>query len=67
MIGRVPVLRKDDVLEAWRNATYDGDDFVTLRHAQCATGAKIILNVYDQQNVLSGDLHGPAFPAGLGY
>jgi len=57
MIGRVPVLSENDVLEARRGAMDGLDDFVSAGNGERSAGTKIILHVDDEENVVRIDLH----------
>lgn len=57
MVGRVPVLGEQDVLEQRRDAMDGGDHGISARHGECSAGAEIILHVDDDEDVLGGDLH----------
>src|SRR5947209_520549 len=54
---RMPVLGKDDVLEAQRDAMNDRNHCVALGHGKGAAGAEVILDVHHEKNVLAGDWH----------
>jgi hypothetical protein len=47
MIGRMPILRENDVLETRRDATNGRDNLVAARNCERTAGAKIILHVDD--------------------
>lgn len=57
MAGGVPVLREDDVVEAWRDAMDERNDGVALGHGQGAAGAEIVLDIGDDQEVAGRDFH----------
>jgi hypothetical protein len=57
MIGRVPVLRQNDVLKSRRD-TMDGRDYlIAAGNGERAAGAKIVLHVDDEENVVRVDFH----------
>ena len=57
MVGGVPVLREDDVLETRRDGMDGRNDGVAVGHGERAAGAEIILHVDDEEDVLWSDLH----------
>ena len=57
MIGRMPVLSKNDVLESRRDAMDGRDDLVAAGNGERAAGAKIILHVDNEEDVVRIDLH----------
>jgi len=65
MVGRMPVLCRDDKFKVSLQFVGDGDDFITMWRGQRATGQEVILKVNDDQR-----LHFAFFlvssPAGLG-
>ena len=56
VVGRVPVLRDDHGGEFGREAVDEGDDGVAIRYREGAAGAKIVLDVYNQEGGIV--LHG---------
>ena len=57
MVGGVPVLGEDDVIEVCSGAVNGGDDGVAVGDGQGAAGAEVILHVDDDEGVGGGDLH----------
>jgi hypothetical protein len=56
--GGVPVLRKDDVGEFFRESVDDRNDLVGVRYGQVAAGHEVILNVDDEECVGGFKVHG---------
>ncbi len=52
VVGGVPVLREDDVLETRRDGMDDRNDGVAVGNGKRTAGAEIILHVDDDENVL---------------
>ena len=57
MSARVPVLGEHDVLKAGRDAMDGGDDGIAIGDGERAAGAEIVLNIDDDEQIVSGDLH----------
>ena len=57
MIGRVPVLRENDMLELTRDMLNGRDHLVARGNGQRATGAEIALHVDDEKNIVLIDSH----------
>ena len=51
MSARVPVLRKDDMLEAPRELIHEGDDLVAFVDGERPARAEVILEVDDEECV----------------
>jgi hypothetical protein len=51
VVGRVPVLGEDDVLEALAEAIDEGDDLVATLDCECSAGAEIVLDVDNEERV----------------
>ena len=49
MVGRVPVLRQDDVLEVVDELVDDGHDLVAACNAKRAAGTEIVLQIDNDQ------------------
>jgi hypothetical protein len=49
MVGRMPILRRQDELKVSLQFVGDGNDFITVRYGQRAAGQKIILKINDDQ------------------
>jgi hypothetical protein len=45
VVGRMPVLRRDDQIEVALLLVGNRDNLVTVRHRQGSTGKKVVLNV----------------------
>jgi hypothetical protein len=62
--GRVPILRKDHVLEFRRQPIDEGNDGVALGDRERAAGHKVILQVDEQEKVAYARpatlVHGPS-------
>src|SRR6201996_1956855 len=52
MAGRMPVLGQCYMMKACGQAIDDRDDGIAIGDRECATGAKIVLNVDDQQQIV---------------
>jgi hypothetical protein len=57
VVGSVPVLGEDDVLEMLCGAMDRPDDRVTVGNGECAAGAEIVLHVDDKEDVVGRDPH----------
>jgi hypothetical protein len=57
VIDRVPILRKDDVLEEWPHAMNRLNHLIALGHRKRAAGAEVVLHIDDNQNVSCLDPH----------
>jgi hypothetical protein len=66
MIARMPVLRKNNVAEAGRNAIDGVDHGVAISHGQRAARAKVVLYIDDNQNVVRGDPQGDSYARNFG-
>jgi hypothetical protein len=51
MVGWVPVLRRNDQIEALLLFVGNTDHFISLRHGQGPTGEKVILNIDQDQSI----------------
>ena len=58
MAGRVPVLGLDDIVEAAGQRVHGLKDLVGPGNGKAATGEKIILHVYDDENVVDAETLG---------
>lgn len=54
VISGMPVLSKDDVLEALAELVDEGDDLVAVFDCECAAGAEVVLDVDDEKSVGRG-------------
>ena len=57
MVGGVPVLGQDDVIELLGDSANWFNDQISARNGKCPAGAEIVLHVDDEEDVLWGDLH----------
>ena len=57
VLGGMPVLGEDDVVEFLGKGVDDGDDGVAVGHGQGAAGHEIVLDVDDEQSVAGLELH----------
>ncbi len=57
VIGRMPVLRENDVLEQRRDAMDGRNHLVSQGNGKRAAGAKVVLHIGDDENVVRIDLH----------
>ena len=57
VVGSVPVLGEDDVLEMLGGAMDGLDDGVAIGNGERATGAEVVLHVDDEKDVVWSDLH----------
>jgi hypothetical protein len=57
VVGGVPVLGEDDVLEMPRRSMDWLDNSVAVGNGECSAGAEVILYVDHDQDVLMCDLH----------
>ena len=57
VIGRMPVLDENDVLEQRRDAMDGRNHLVSAGNGKRATGAKVVLDIGDDENVVRIDLH----------
>lgn len=45
------------MIKALRNAQYRLDHMIAARNGQCSAGAKVVLDVDDDENILGGYVH----------
>jgi hypothetical protein len=57
VVGRVPVLREDDVFEQWRDAMDGLDHGITIANGKRSAGAEVVLHVDDDENVVAVEPH----------
>ncbi len=57
MVGGVPVLGEDDVLEVLRGAVDRVDDGIAVGNGERPAGAEVVLHVDDEEDVVGSDLH----------
>src|SRR5436190_19398811 len=53
VIGRMPILRRDDEGESRLEAVHDWDHLITVRDAQSPAGQKIVLQINQKQDLHS--------------
>ena len=58
VMGAVPVLGEEYVVEARGDAMNDRNDFIAARNGERAAGAEVVLHVDDEEGVLRVDLQG---------
>src|SRR6266498_749099 len=51
VVGRMPILRRDDEIKVPLQFVGERDDFITVWHGQRATGQKVILKIDNDQYV----------------
>ena len=58
MLGGVPVLGEDDVVEFFGEGVDEGDDGVAVGDGQGSAGHEVVLDVDDEEGVGGLELHG---------
>lgn len=63
VLGGMPVLGEDDVVECLREGVDDGNNLIAFGYCEVPTRAEVVLDVDDEQSVggLEGDRHGSQF------
>ena len=56
VVGRVPILGEDNVIESGSDLKDNGKDLVTARNGQGSGGAEVVLHVNDEENVMGSEI-----------
>ena len=57
VVGGVPILGEDDVLEAGGELVNGRDDGVAICDGECATGAEVELDIHEEEEIIGAKLH----------